>query len=122
MLYRCLADAVVLVHLSFVAFVVAGGLLALRWPRAAWVHVPAALWGVAVEWSGAVCPLTPLEVTLRQRGGEAGYSGGFVEHTVLPLLYPAALTHGIQLVLGLLVVAVNTIVYVAVVTSSARRS
>jgi len=122
MLYRCLADAVVLLHLAFVAFVVAGGLLALRWPRAAWLHVPAALWGVAVEWSAAVCPLTPLEVTLRQRGGEAGYSGGFVEHAVLPVLYPAALTHGIQLVLGLFVVAVNTIVYVVVVKSSARRS
>src|SRR5262245_64645941 len=107
MLYRCLADAVVLVHLAFVAFVVAGGLVVLRWPRAAWLHVPAALWGAAVEWSGAVCPLTPLEVTLRRWGGEAGYTGGFVEHSVLPLLYPAALTRGIQVVLGSLVVVIN---------------
>ena len=122
MLYRCLADAVVLVHLAFVAFVVAGGLIVLRWPRAAWVHIPAALWGVAVEWSGLVCPLTPLEVTFRRWGGEAGYAGGFVEHTVLPLLYPASLTRGIQVVLGLLVVAINAIVYTAVVSASTRRA
>ena len=122
MLYRCLADAVVLVHLSFVAFVVAGGLIVLRWPRAAWLHVPAALWGVAVEWSGAVCPLTPLEVMFRRWGGEAGYAGGFVEHTVLPLLYPAALTRGVQVVLGSLVVAINAIVYAVVFSTYARRA
>jgi hypothetical protein len=122
MLYRCLADAVVLVHLSFVAFVVAGGLIVLRWPRAAWLHVPAVLWGVAVEWSGAICPLTPLEVMLRRWGGEAGYSGGFVEHTVLPLLYPAALTRGVQVVLGSLVVAINAIVYASVFAAYERRA
>jgi hypothetical protein len=122
MLYRCLADAVVLVHLSFVAFVVAGGLIVLRWPRAAWLHVPAVLWGVAIEWSGAICPLTPLEVMLRRWGGEAGYSGGFVEHTVLPVLYPAALTRGVQVVLGALVVAINAIVYAAVFAAYVRRA
>jgi len=122
MLYRCLADAVVVLHLSFAAFVVAGGLLVLRWRRAAWLHVPAALWGVAVEWSGAVCPLTPLEGALRRWGGEAGYAGGFIEHTVLPVLYPAALTRGVQVVLGSLVVAINAVVYAAVLRSSAKRS
>ena len=121
MLYRCLADAVLLVHLAFVAFVVAGGLLVRRWPRAAWLHLPAALWGVIVEWSGTVCPLTPLEVTFRRWGGEAGYDGGFVEHHVLPLLYPASLTRGIQLMLGTLVLAINGLVYAAALTSSARR-
>src|SRR5262245_13736169 len=114
MLYLCLADAVVLVHLSFVAFVVAGGLIVLRWPRAAWLHVPAVLWGVVIEWTGAICPLTPLEVMLRRWGGEAGYAGGFVEHTVLPLLYPAALTRGVQVVLGSLVVAINAAIYAVV--------
>jgi hypothetical protein len=122
MLYRCLADAVVLVHFSFVAFVVAGGLIVLRWPRAAWLHVPAIVWGVAVEWSGAICPLTPLEGMLRRWGGEPGYDGGFVEHTVLPLLYPAALTRGVQIVLGALVVAVNTVVYAAVFAARATRT
>jgi Protein of Unknown function (DUF2784) len=120
--YRGLADAVLLVHLAFVVFVVAGGLLVLRWPRAAWVHVPAALWGVVVEWSGSLCPLTPLELTLRRWGGEAGYGGGFVEHYVLPVLYPATLTRGVQLALGGLVVAINAVVYSAALACSARRS
>jgi hypothetical protein len=120
--YGGLADAVVLAHLAFVGFVVAGGLMALRWPRAAWVHVPAALWGVIVEWSGSVCPLTPLELTLRRWGNEAGYGGGFVEHYVLPVLYPGALTPGVQLALGGLVVAINAIVYSVVLADSAARS
>ncbi len=122
MLYRCLADAVVLVHLAFVAFVVAGGLLTLRWPRAAWVHVPAAFWGVIVEWSGSLCPLTPLEVMLRRWSGEAGYGGGFVEHYVLPVLYPGALTRGVQLALGGVVVAINAIVYSVALAAANRRS
>jgi hypothetical protein len=121
-LYRGLADAVVLAHLAFVVFVVAGGLAVLRWPRAVWVHVPAALWGVIVEWSGSLCPLTPLELTLRRWGNEAGYGGGFVEHYVLPVLYPGALTRGVQLALGGLVVAVNAIVYCVVLASWSRRS
>jgi hypothetical protein len=120
-LYRGLADFVVLVHLAFVAFVVAGGLLVLRWPRAAWIHVPAALWGVVVEWSGSLCPLTPLELTLRRWGDEAGYGGGFVEHYVLPVLYPGALTRGVQLALGSLVVAINAVVY-SVALARRRRS
>ncbi len=122
MLYRCLADAVLLAHLLFVVFVVAGGLVVLRWPRVAWLHVPAALWGVVVEWSGALCPLTPLEVALRRAGGEAGYGGGFVEHYVWPVLYPAALTRGSQLVLGALVVAINVIIYCAALGPAARRA
>ena len=84
MLYRFLADAVVLIHLGFVVFVVAGGFLVLRWPRAAWIQLPAAVWGVLVEWSGWVCPLTPLENWLRAQGGGAGYEGGFVEGAPLP--------------------------------------
>jgi Protein of Unknown function (DUF2784) len=121
-LYRCLADAVLLAHLLFVVFVVAGGLLVLRWPRVAWLHVPAALWGVVVEWSGALCPLTPLEVALRRAGGEAGYGGGFVEHYVWPVLYPAALTRGTQFVLGAFVVAINVVIYCAALSPSARRA
>ena len=106
-----LADLVLVVHLAFVLFVVLGGLLALRWPRLAWLHVPAALYGATIEFVGFVCPLTPLEVWLRRRGGEAGYEGGFVEHYVTAALYPSGLTREIQLALGVAVLALNAAVY-----------
>jgi hypothetical protein len=108
---RALAALVVGVHLAFVAFVVAGGLLALRWPRVAWVHVPAALWGALVALLGWVCPLTPFENWLRARGGASPYATGFLEHYVLPLLYPVVLTRGVQIGAGVLVVGVNLLVY-----------
>ena len=111
MLYRVLADIVVVVHLSFIVFVVLGGLLALRWRRAPWLHLPTALWGAAIEFFGWSCPLTPLENWLRHASGAAGYSGGFIEHHILPIIYPAQLTREILLVLGALVVAVNLVVY-----------
>lgn len=114
MLYRLLADLVVVVHFGFVLFVVLGGLLALRWPRAAWLHLPAALWGAGIEFAAGICPLTPLENHLRRLGGEAGYSGGFVEHYVLPVLYPDGLTRGVQLGLGVFVLLLNLAVYVIV--------
>ena len=101
----------VLVHFAFVAFVVLGGLLALRWPRAAWVHLPAAAWGAWIEFAGWICPLTPLEVRLRRLGGEAGYAGGFVEHYILPVLYPAGLTREVQIGLGVFVLVLNVVVY-----------
>ncbi len=93
---RLAADAVVLVHLAFVVFVVVGGFLAIRWPRIAWLHVPAALWGAWAELTATICPLTPLENALRRRAGETGYEGGFIEHYLIPLLYPAGLTPGIS--------------------------
>ena len=111
MLYRILADAVVILHFAFVLFVVLGGLLALRWPRAAWFHLPAAVWGAGIEFLGGICPLTPLEIRLRRLGGEAGYTGGFVEHYILPVLYPEALTRDIQYILGGIVIALNLFVY-----------
>lgn len=114
MLYRLLADLVVLIHFGFVLFVVLGGLLALRWPRAAWVHLPAALWGAGIEFAAGICPLTPLENHLRRLGGESGYSGGFVEHYVLPVLYPDGLTRGVQLALGTFVLLLNIVVYTIV--------
>src|SRR5918994_1428268 len=97
MIFRGLADVVLVVHLAFVLFVVLGGLAALRWPRLAYVHVPVALYGVAIEFIGFICPLTPLEVWLRRRGGEAGYEGGFIEHYVTAAIYPSGLTREIQL-------------------------
>jgi hypothetical protein len=111
MLSHALADLVLLVHLAFVAFVVIGGLVVLRWPRLAWAHVPAVIWGVLIEYAGWVCPLTPLENRLRQAGGEAGYSGGFVEHYVIPVLYPADLTRTLQVALGTLALLLNALVY-----------
>ncbi|MCO4891080.1 DUF2784 domain-containing protein [Cupriavidus sp. WGtm5] len=106
-----LADLVVIAHALFIVFVVAGGLLALRWPRAAWGHLPAAVWGVLIEWAGWICPLTPLENTLRRAAGQAGYSGGFVERYLLPLIYPAELTPAVQLWLGAVVLVVNVAIY-----------
>jgi len=111
MAYRILADLVVGVHVLFVAFVVAGGLLALRWRWAAVLHLPAAVWGALIEFQGWICPLTPLENSLRAAAGEGGYQGGFIEHYLLPVLYPAGLTRGVQLALGSAVIVVNLTVY-----------
>lgn len=111
---RLVADLVVLLHFAFIAFAVAGGLLVLRWRRVAWIHLPAATWAATVALAGWICPLTPLENALRRAAGEAGYSGGFIEHYVVPLVYPAGLTRELQLVLGLGVLALNLAIYAAV--------
>ena len=110
-LWLLLADLTVLAHAAFVVFVVAGGLAVWRWPRVAWAHLPAAVWGVAIEWTGAVCPLTPLENRLRALGGGGAYSGDFVGEYVLPLLYPAGLTRPVQIALGALVLLLNAAIY-----------
>jgi hypothetical protein len=94
-----------------VAFVVIGGVAVLRWPRLVWVHVPAVIWAVLIEYAGWICPLTPLENALRQGGGEAAYAGGFVEHYVVPVLYPTDLTRTLQLLLGSVVLSLNALVY-----------
>jgi hypothetical protein len=106
-----LADAVVVVHLLFVVFVMAGGFLLVRWPRLAWLHLPAAAWGALIEFTGGICPLTPLENRLRAQSGESAYSGSFVEHYLLPILYPENLTLPVQMVLGGVVVGVNLLAY-----------
>jgi hypothetical protein len=111
LIYRALADLILALHLAFVLFVVLGGLLVLKWPRTAWVHLPAAIWGVVIEYTGWICPLTPLENSFRARGGEAGYSGGFIEHYIQPLLYPAGLTRSTQVVLGSVVLVLNLTAY-----------
>lgn len=120
MTYRLLADATVVLHLAFVVFVVLGGLLVVRRPRLAWVHVPAAAWGAWVELAGWVCPLTPLENWLRAQGGRAAYTSGFIEHYLLPILYPASLSRELQWVLGGSVLVINALVY-AVVLRRTRR-
>ena len=122
MIYRVLADLVLVVHLCFVLFVVLGGLAVLRWPRLAFFHVPAAIWGVLIEYSGWICPLTPLENSLRMKGGEAGYSGGFIQHYIQPTLYPAGLTRATQLVLGSIVLVLNAAAYAILLSRSRSRS
>ena len=112
MIYRLLANVVVILHLGFVAFVILGGFLLRRWPRLVYVHVPVAIWGALIEFAGWVCPLTPLENHLRRLGGQAGYRGGFVEHYLIPVLYPHALTRNVQYVLGAVVIAINVVAYV----------
>ena len=114
MLYRVLADTILAFHLSFILFVLAGGFLALRWRWGPFVHLPAAVWGVYIELSGSICPLTPLENRLRVAAGEAGYSGGFVEHYIVPVIYPAGLTDSVQIVLAGVVVLANAVIYTAV--------
>ena len=105
------ADLVVLLHFAFVLFVIAGGVLVLKWPRLLPLHVAAVIWGAAIEFGGWICPLTPLENHLRDLAGGNGYQGGFVEHYVVPVLYPVALTRSTQFVLGAVVVVVNAAVY-----------
>jgi hypothetical protein len=120
--YSLLADLVLIVHLVFVAFVIFGGFAALRWPRVAWVHIPVAIYGALVEFIGFICPLTPLEVSLRQRGGEAGYQGGFIEHYITAALYPTGLTREIQIVLGVSVLVLNGIIYTIWIRRRSRGS
>jgi hypothetical protein len=109
--FRILADLVVGLHFLFVLFVILGGLLALRWRWIPWLHLPAALWGALIEFGGWICPLTPLEKTLRARAGDAGYVGGFIDHYLIPVLYPGALTRNFQFVLGAAVIVINLLVY-----------
>lgn len=122
MIYRWLADGVAVVHALFVIFVVAGGFLVLRWPRVAWAHVPAALWGALIEFTGWICPLTPLEKVLRVHAGEAGFSGGFIQHYVVGALYPRGLTPGLRWTLGAIVVLINVTVYSYILMRWRRRS
>jgi hypothetical protein len=115
-----LADFLVIVHFAFVVFVAGGALLVLRWRRLAWVHVPAAIWGVFIEASGGICPLTPLEQSLRTAAGESPYTGDFVTQYLVPVLYPPDLTRHVQWALALVVVVTNVVIYGVLLTR--RRS
>jgi hypothetical protein len=110
-IYHLAADLLLIVHLAFVGFVLFGALLVLRWPRLLWFHVAAVLWGVLVEFTGAVCPLTPVEVRLRQLGGEVGYQGDFIGHYLTTMLYPAGLTRALQIGLGFVALVPNAVAY-----------
>lgn len=122
MLYRLLADFTVLVHAAFIAFVVLGGFLAWRWRWLAWAHVPAAVWGAAIEFAGWVCPLTPLENHFRRLAGEAGYTGGFVERYLIPAIYPEDWALSLRVGLGSFVVAVNLLAYAVYFKHPGRRA
>jgi hypothetical protein len=109
--YALFADALAFIHALFVLFVIFGSLLVLRWPRVTWVHLPALVWGLFVEFSGAVCPLTPLESRFRVLGDESGYSEDFLSHWLLTVLYPESLTRGLQIALGVLLLLLNLSLY-----------
>ena len=110
-MYALLADLTLVIHLCFVLFVVFGGALVFIWPKAAWVHLPVLVWGASIEFIGFVCPLTPLENFFREQAQLAGYSGGFIEHYIVPLVYPAGLTREIQIGLGIALVTINLLIY-----------
>jgi hypothetical protein len=118
---RLLADAVLLLHLGFVLFVAAGALAVVRWPRLAWLHLPAVAWGVAISFTGAVCPLTPLELYLRARAGQHGYAGGFIDHYLLGIIYPEGLTRGLQVGIGVAALGVNLAAYAWLCRLRSRR-
>jgi hypothetical protein len=122
MVYHLLADLVVVIHLLFVLFVLFGGLLVLCWRFITWIHIPAVFWAALIEFSGWICPLTPLENRLRIRGGSTGYDTGFVEHYIIPLLYPSQLTRKVQIYLGVLILVMNIVIYLWVWYARGRRS
>lgn len=111
MAYSLLADSVLILHLLFIFFVTFGGLITLRAPKAALAHIPAACWGIYIELTGRICPLTPLEVSLRRAAGDAGYPESFIEHYLIPIIYPTGLTRGIQFLLAGMVLVSNVIIY-----------
>ena len=116
-----MADVIVVLHFMFVVFVVLGGLIALAWPRIIWIHVPAVVWGVLVEFTGWICPLTPLENRLREAAGATAYEGDFIAHYILPMLYPNGLTRSDQLMLGAIALGINAAIYSLIFARRRRR-
>ncbi|PLX72872.1 MAG: DUF2784 domain-containing protein [Desulfuromonas sp.] len=119
---RLAADLIVLLHFSYILFVVFGGLLVLRWPKLAWLHLPAVVWGAVVELAGFICPLTPLENDFRAAAGEQDYNGGFIEQYLFPIIYPSGLTRDIQVMLGLGVIAINVVIYLLLIRRRRART
>ncbi|MGH7290547.1 MAG: DUF2784 domain-containing protein [Myxococcota bacterium] len=121
MLQRVPADLVLVLHAAFVVFAMLGGLLVLRWRRLLWLHLPAVAWGALVELNGWICPLTPLESSLRVAAGDPGQRGDFIEHQLDALLYPTALTRGDQIALGVTLLVLNAAVYALVLRRRMKR-
>jgi hypothetical protein len=114
LLYRVAADLLVLLHLAFILFVVAGGLAVFKWPWMALLHIPAAAWGAMIEYKGWICPLTPWENNLRKLAGGEGYTEGFIEHYILQIIYPPGLTRDMQTTLGTVVILINLSIYAVI--------
>ena len=121
MIANLAANLLVLIHFGFILFVALGGLLVLKWRKIAYLHIPCVLWGALIEVGGWLCPLTPLELHLRQLAGEAGYAGGFIDHYVMPLVYPPGLTRGMQIWIGAIILVLNLCVYAWVVLNRSKR-
>ena len=122
MFFALAADLLIIVHLGFIGFVILGGFMLLKWRWLIFVHLPAVLWGVLLEFQGWICPLTPLEQALRRMSGQQGYTGGFIQHYILPVIYPPALDLDIQLILGVLLILINVIIYLWVFLKPDRKS
>ena len=120
MLTRVAADFIVIIHFGFIVFVVLGGLLVFRWPKLMWLHLPAVAWGVVIEFARFICPLTPLENRLRIAAGESGYSSGFIDQYLVPLVYPDGLNRPAQIALGVLVISINLVLYSVVIAKRKR--
>jgi hypothetical protein len=111
MFHSITADIVALLHFAFILFVIGGGLIAVKWPKVIWLHIPCAIWGALIEFAGWICPLTPLENYFRQNAGDAGMTGGFIEEYLFKIIYPAGITRTMQIVLGMSVIVINFLVY-----------
>ena len=116
MIYLFLAESILFIHFVFVLFAVFGGIAVLKWKKIAWLHVPAVIWATLIEFTGWICPLTPLENWLRFQGEELGYSTGFIEYYILPLLYPSMLTRNLQITLGASLLIFNLFIYLWVLS------
>ena len=121
MIYSFLADLLVLFHLVFILYVIAGALLIFKWPKTLWLHLPSCFWGMTVEFTGWICPLTPWEIGLRRLAGEEGYTGSFIEHYLIPIIYPSGLTREVQMVLGGTVLIVNLSLYTLILIKRRNR-
>ena len=121
MIYSFLADLLVVFHLVFILYVIAGALLIFKWPKTLWLHLPSFFWGITVEFTGWICPLTPWEIQLRRLAGEEGYTGSFIEQYLIPIIYPSGLTREVQMVLGGTVLIVNLSLYILILIKRRKR-
>ena len=121
MIYSFLADLLVVFHLVFILYVIAGALLIFTWPKTLWIHLPSCFWGMTVEFTGWICPLTPWEIQLRRLAGEEGFSRSFIEQYLIPMIYPSGLNREIQMLMGSIVLIVNLSLYTLILIKRRKR-